>query len=422
VRRLLLVASLLACAPSQGRDSFVLTVALWGSLGPLNPIKLEGEIVAVANPWVFEKVASIDTAGNLRPVFASSIERAPGSRLRVSLGRESTFSDGTPVTDADVARSLGAYHLRVESPERGVLVVEAAQPGVSAEGLVLQAVIFREMNGRFLGSGPFIVASEGDREVRLVRRAAERGRVNEVRLIAYPTPRDAFQHTLKGDANMIVELEPRMREFFDGVPSLRVLRQPGHSADAVMFNPRLSRAERVALSSALASGQVRELAYESGACAESSEANPEPHPIPEGPALNVISWGPFERLAMSVRRGLAERGGEVVSLPVPEVVKRVQSGQFDLYVARPIMWPPSAMANIWRTGSPDNLPGYSNRAVDAALDSGDWEAARAALRDDPPAAFICTREKIAVVDARIKNPMFGPYDLLETLPQWEVAQ
>lgn len=420
MRRLLLLASLFACAPSQGRDSFVLTVALWGSLGPLNPINLEGEIVAVANPWVFEKVASIDAAGNLRPVFASSIERAPGSRLRVSLGRESTFSDGTPVTDADVARSLAAYHLRVEPAERGVLVVQASDPGISAEALLMHAAIFRESEGRFLGSGPFAVASESDREVRLVRRTTERGRVAEVRLIAYPTPRDAFSHALKGDANLIVELEPRMREFFDGVPSLRVLREPGHSADAVIFNARLSRAERVALASALESEQVRELAYESGVCAENREAHPQPPPIPEGPALNVLSWGPFDRLAMSVRRALAERGGEVVSLPVPEALKRVQSGQFDLVLARPMMWPPSAI--VWHTGHPDNMSGYSNKAVDAALDSGDWKAARSALRDDPPAAFICTREKVAVVDARIKNPMLGPFDLLETLPQWEVAQ
>ena len=210
-------------------------------------------------------------------------------------------------------------------------------------------------------------------------------------------------------------------EFFE-VPSLRVLSGAGHSADAVMFNPQLSRTERVALAGALASEQVRELAYESGACAESREAHPERPSIPAGPALNVISWGPFERLAMSVRRGLGERGGEVVSLSVPELIKRSRSGQFDLYLARPLMWPPSALALVWHTGSPDNLTGYSNKAVDAALDSGDWAAARAALRDDPPAAFVCTRDKIAVVDARIKNPMLGPWDLLETLPQWEVAQ
>jgi len=419
----LLLVSLLSCAPSQGRDSFVLTVALWGRLGQLHPINQEGEIVAVASPWVFEKLASIDATGNLRPVFATSVERVSGSRLRVSLRRESTFSDGTPVTDADVVRSLSGHHLQIQSPEHGVLLVEASEPGVSAEMQLTEANIFREVNGRFLGSGPFVVASENDGEVRLVRRRTERARVNEVRLIAYPTPRQAFQHTLKGDANMIVELEPRTIEILDGVPSLRVLREPGHTADAVMFNTRLSRAERVAIAGALNSEQVRELAYESGACTESREAHPEQPPmIPSGPALDVLSWGPFDRLAMSARRGLAERGGEVVSLPVQEVLNRVHSGQFDMIPARPLMWPPSVMVRIWHTGGPDNLTGYSNKTVDAALDAGDWAAARAAMLEDPPAALICTRERIAVVDARIKNAMLGPWELLETLPEWEVSQ
>jgi len=147
-----------------------LTVALWGRLGQLHPINQEGEVVSIATPWVFEKVASIDASGNLRPVLASSVERLSGSRLRVSLGRESTFSDGSPVTDADVVRSLSAYHLQVESPERGVLVVQASEPGATTEMQLVHAVVFREVNGRFLGSGPFSVASENEREVRLVRR------------------------------------------------------------------------------------------------------------------------------------------------------------------------------------------------------------------------------------------------------------
>jgi len=100
----------------------------------------------------------------------------------------------------------------------------------------------------------------------------------------------------------------------------------------------------------------------------------------------------------------------------------MQSHQFDLVLTRPLMWPPILMALNWHTGSPDNLAGYSNQAVDKALDSGDWAAAQAALREDPPAAFVCTHEKLVVVDARIKNPMLGPWEILETLPQWEVAQ
>ena len=53
---------------------------------------------------------------------------------------------------------------------------------------------------------------------------------------------------------------------------------------------------------------------------------------------------------------------------------------------------------------------------------GFTEALRSALREDPPAAFVCAHNHLAVVDARIKNPILGPYDLLETLPDWEVAQ
>jgi hypothetical protein len=80
------------------------------------------------------------------------------------------------------------------------------------------------------------------------------------------------------------------------------------------------------------------------------------------------------------------------------------------------------MSEIGRTGGPANANGYSNARVDRALDDGDWAAAREALRDDPPGALICTRDRLAVVDARIKDPRLGPTDLLETLPDWEVAQ
>ena len=80
------------------------------------------------------------------------------------------------------------------------------------------------------------------------------------------------------------------------------------------------------------------------------------------------------------------------------------------------------MALVWRTGSPYNIFGYSNRTVDRALENGDWAAAEAALRDDPPAALVCTHDHIAVVDARIVNPRLGPYETLETLPEWEVAR
>ena len=74
----------------------------------------------------------------------------------------------------------------------------------------------------------------------------------------------------------------------------------------------------------------------------------------------------------------------------------------------------------FHTGSPLNF-GYSNPRVDAALEAGDLQAATKALEKDPPVDFICREERIAVVDARIKNAQLGPFGLLETLPEWEVS-
>jgi len=423
VRRYALLASLLlACAPPQGRDSFVLRIALWGPLGQLRPTDTEGALASIAASWIFDKIASVDDTGRLRPSFATAIERLPGSRYRIALGRQRTFSDGSPVTDEDVIRSLTGSGLRVEPSGEGDFLVEAHDPGLPPEALILNTLIYRKTNGQFLGSGPFFVASESEHELRLVRRNAQRDHVNEVRLIAYATSRDAFSHTLKGDANLIFDLEPRWREFFDGVPSLRVLKTAGRSTDALIFNSALSRQERLALAATLTAEPVRDQAYGDADCSESRTASPEQVPLPPGRPLEVLGWGPFERLALSARRGLGERGGEVTVAPPAEVLSRMKARRFDLVTARPLMWPPSTMSLIWRTGAPQNLSGYSNPALDKALDAGDWAAAEAALRADPPAAFVCTRDKLAVVDARIKNARLGPYEILETLPEWEVTQ
>ena len=73
------------------------------------------------------------------------------------------------------------------------------------------------------------------------------------------------------------------------------------------------------------------------------------------------------------------------------------------------------------TGAEENWGGYSNPQFDEAFRAGDLVRAQAELDADPPAAFICDLERVAIVDARIKNATLGDYDLLDTLPEWEVA-
>jgi hypothetical protein len=248
------------------------------------------------------------------------------------------------------------------------------------------------------------------------------GRIEEVVLVAYATPRDAFAHTLKGDTNLVPDiLDPRWLEFFQGVSRLRIVRGPGLQTDAVVFNTRLSHGERVALANALSADSVRQLAF-GDACAEARNRAPPQSPISPGPPLDILTWPAEERFALALRRRLGPRGRDVEALPSEQLVARLRAGKYDLAAVRLLVWPPSMTGLLWKTEAPVNYWGYSNARVDAALEAGDWAAVQAMLAEDPPAAFVCTRDRVAVVDARIKNPTLGPYDLLETLPDWEVGE
>ena len=394
---------------------------MWGPLGEFSPRGSEGALASIAQPWVFEKLVTVDDRGELKPALAARIGRLAGGAMRVELRGDAIFSDGTPVTEDDVVRSLESNGLRVVRQQEASLIVESRQPGAPVDALLLQANVFRQSGGQSLGSGPFVVASASDKELRLVRRRPEAGRVDEVQMVGYSTPRDAFSHTLKGDANAIVDLESRWLDFFQDVPRLQVVRGQGHGTDAIVFNSRLPQNERLRLARVLASPRVRELAYRSGECAEERETGSDALP-PPGEPLRILTWGPLERLGLAARRGLGTRGGDVVHVGPGEVLARLKTRDFDLVALRPLRWPASFIALLWGTRSPENPSGYSNASVDRAIAVGDWAAAEAALVEDPPAAFVCTRSQLAVVDARIRNPKLGPYDLLETLPEWEVAQ
>jgi hypothetical protein len=420
VHRFLLLIAVIGCTAPPAREPVVLRIAVWGPLGELAPVGNESALASIALPWVFEKLITVDASGQLTPVLARRLARLSAAEIEVELRTDAAFSDGAPVTEADVVRSLEAGGLGVTKPG-SALVIKSRQAGVPADALLLQTQIFRESQGKFFGSGPFAVLSQTEDELHLARRVPRPGRVNEVRIASYATPRDAFAHTLKGDTNLIIDLESKWLEFFRGVPSLQVVRGAGRSMDAIIFNPDLPRSERVQLAVALASARVRDLAYAPSECAEPAAGEASPI-IAGGPPLRILSWGPYERLALAVRRTLGDRGGEITHATPQETISRLKTRDFDLVTARPIAWPPSALALLWRTGSANNFVGYSNRDVDRAIDAGDWARAESALREDPPAALVCTRNHIAVVDVRIKNPMLGPYDLLETLPEWEVAQ
>ena len=130
----------------------------------------------------------------------------------------------------------------------------------------------------------------------------------------------------------------------------------------------------------------------------------------------------LERTALAVARALGQSGGEIRFISVPDVFRLASSQDFDLLMFRPPVWPPSTVGWIWTSNSTGNELAYSNPKVDAAAKAGEWARAMQALRDDPPVAFICSPVRIALIDSRVKNPQIGPWDYLETLPDWEVEQ
>ncbi len=374
----------------------------------------------LAQRLVFESLVTIGARGEIVPALAARAEISSTNELRVWLRSGARFSDGSPVTFADVARSLAGVRLRAIEEGASILIT-SEETGPPIELLVSRTLVSRRAGERELGTQVFRVEEEDPAHVLLTRPQHAPGLIDRVRLDSYPTPQDTFARTLKGDAEMLPEVQPRWVEFFEGVPRLRILRAPSNYANMVALNPsRLSRSERIALTGLLSADEIRSVAFGDD-CAPPAH-RPEIEPLPTGRSLEVLTLPFLDRFGFAVRRALGARGGAVRTLEAQEFIAALRSGDFDLATIRPQVWPPSTAAMNWHTGTITNLFSYSNAAVDDALDRRDWAAGQRALDDDPPAAFVCTPPVVVVLDSRVKTPPLGEGGFLQSLPQWEVAQ
>lgn len=419
VRALLAVATVFAygCARERVVRAFTLRVAVSGVLEPVRPDTELRSWSVIAQPWVFEPLARIGDRGEIVPVLAARVETLAPNRLRLWVRSDARFDDGSPVTFEDVRQSVGRNRLRATMAEGEAIVIESDELGLPPELLVARTPIFRRAGERMMGAGPFLVEEQDAQQITLRRREHLEGRIDRVVIQSYATQKEAFSHTLRGDADLLPEAESRWLEFFEGVTRLKVVRSPGAHVNVVAFNlERLSRHERISLAHVLASDEVRVQAF--GDSCLPPPHKPRSEPLPSGRTLDVIAVPLFERFALAVRRTLGVRGGSVRLIELNSYFEAVKNSDFDLAAARPQISPPSMASLIWHTGATHNVLGYSNPKVDAALDARDWEAAQRALDEDPPAAFVCTRPYIMIVDSRIKNAFSSPMDL----PNWEIAR
>lgn len=421
MRYLVLLALVLAgCQPKPTPAIYRLRIAAPGALGPVAPDSDNG-YNALAADVVYETLLRFARDGSLVEGLAKRFRRLDNRRFEIELRGDASFSDGSSVLMQDVLESLKASGLDA-AEDHGLVIVESRDDGVPIQLHLAEAPIFRKTRGVFLGSGPFVVLEQDAAHILARRRQPVQGRIGELLFTSYPTARDAFAHTLKGDADLLPVVDPRTVEFFARVPRLKLLRNPAIHTFVVGFNARRQdAATRRALVSVISPERVSSAAFGEGACVPVRNGLAQSaRELPVGPPLSVLGPIGSERAALAVRRELGSRGGEIYHLDFASYVKRVLQGNFDLMLLDLLIPVPEMAIANWRRGSPRSF-GYSNSIVDAALDKGDLPAAAKELEIDPPAAFICKKERIAVIDSRIKNAQLGPFGLLETLPEWEVS-
>jgi peptide/nickel transport system substrate-binding protein len=109
---------------------------------------------------LFETLTSMDDQGRVHPRLASSWSADPARRLWQFRLRVASFSDGSPLTAADVAASLsktaGAW--RCTASDRQTVSIESATPVLHMpEALALSkfAIVKRQPDGSLLGTGAF---------------------------------------------------------------------------------------------------------------------------------------------------------------------------------------------------------------------------------------------------------------------------
>jgi len=424
VRHASLAASLVlvACAPPHGQQEFRLRVALVGPLKSLAPGS-EPSYSVYAEPWVFESLLRTADDGSPRPALASDFQFSGPAQMAMRIRAGAKFSDGSPVTAEDIRNSLRAA--RIEVREQGDTLLVESPSGAPIEPLLRFEPIFKRVGDQYVGSGPFQVVSIDAERILLRRRAPAAGRITEVLLLGFPTAREAFARTLAGDADLLIVTDPKQLEFFQGIRRLRIVR--GRSVGAIsvaMGLRRLSRSERRAIAAALPVAKMSQLVF-GDECRPfaPNETAANPTSIARPLEIAVLAEDPqLEHMGLAVARALGSRAKGVRRVSAQEALELLRSQDFDLMMTRPLVWPPSSAALVWESDSPRNESGYRNPKMDAALKAGDWARALQELRDDPPAAFICSPERLALVDSRVKNPQLNGDQYLGTLPDWEVEE
>lgn len=414
-----LLFALTACTHQSTSPGLTLRIAAVGPVDLLVPQQQDGYSTLVKS-LIFPLLLEPTGEGEWHPRLVSQRARFGPNRYWLKLDPSVQFSDGSPARNEDLIASVAAFGLRGIERD-GWVEVEPMDAKAPIDVLLARAVLFKQTPQGFLGAGSFFIIAQDTSHLHLRRIKPLPARITEVEMLSYATSRDAFARAVQGEVNVLIMPDSAQSELLQGIPRFRLIRGQGVQGLAAVFNTqRLSRDERKALTAAILADPITTV--HGGNC----DLNTRPAAqgrIPPGAPLElhiIDSDAQVAHVGLALRRALGPRGGPVWFEPPSSIIKRAAEGLFEIIVGQVAVWPPRRAAWAWHTQSARNRFGYSNPALDEAIHAGDYARAERELQDDPPALLLCRPERTMAIDARVKNPRLGVYDMLESLPDWEV--
>ena len=413
-----------------------------------------------------------------------------GLTLKVRLQPGVKFHDGTTLTARVVADILRQqmhpkkqdsvrfrYVKAIETPDDHTVLFRLSQP----DGFLVEAIAGTPMVDETkpdIGTGPFRIVSRDKVIVVEKNDAYYRGLpgIDGVQITTYDTPRTAWAAMMRGEVDMVQEVNRDSVEFLEGASRFELYTSLRPFYMPLVFNlrhPILSRLEvRRALAVAIDRDEIlREVLRGHGTVADdpiwpnhwaynpagrkythdpaAARAALDAAGLPVRPAsvpgamdsrfrIGCVFWekgSQYERTALLLQRQLAEVGVDLALERADQktLITRAGRGEFDTYVFQLASGKAFDIAyRFWRSG-PGQYQNTGYTGADAALDrlrlartDADVRVAVAELRqrffEDVPAAFLVWPETTRAVDSRFDVGDRSDPEFFANLWRWKPAR
>lgn len=459
---------------------------------PEDPLRgLQGAVRLVR----FEGLTAINRDGRARPRLALSWKESPdGLSWEISLRPNAFFHDGSPV-DANAVkesleRSLAGIdrHLSpglddiasIQTPTPHKLIVNLRQRSTFLMDDLTVPIAKRGLTGSSFGTGAYLIDSTSADEI--VMRAFERHyggapTIDRIRWKVYPTVRTAWAAMMRGDIDFLYEVGQDTKEFVQGESSVAMFPFLRNYVYAIALNARRKPFDdwrvRRALNYSVNRAAIVAQGFKGQGRPESGSAWPqhwaydsdvpaylyEPQRgaallnaarIPSLAAERESDRAParfrftcifpegfplWEKIGLLTQRDFAAIGVDMKleTVSVKEFNARILSGEFDAVLSEFIVGnSPSRPFTFWYSKSTQNMWGYHNADVDAALLSIRRASSEIEYRDafrqfqltllnDPPAVFLALGETSRAVSRRFRVVAPPGSDILPTIADWQLG-